>query len=208
MKRVLTGIGAAAGMLALTACGSAGPAAAPTAPQAPTSAPVSSSGPSSPVSTKVADAGATQRCTTADLSVSLGAPKESPDAKGQFDVPLTFKNTSARTCGLHGVPGVDLTGPDDPNGTVYHLTRVDNGVQANEVPAGTTATATITVLTPSLGSVGSSGSTSWTPTKLVTIPPGQTQALTAEWPSNLPVLRQDSATHPGTYVNGILADPA
>ena len=203
MKRVLLGIGAAAGMLALTACGSAGSAAAPATAQAPASSPVpvsaSSSVPGSAVTTKVADTAATPRCTTADLSVSLGTPKESQGTKGQFDVPLTFKNTSARTCGLHGVPGVDLIGPDDPNGTTYHLPRVDNGVKYNEVPAGTTASATITVLTPSAGSA------SWTPSKLVSIPPGQTQALTADWPSNLPVLRQDAATHPGSYVNGILA---
>jgi hypothetical protein len=79
---------------------------------------------------------------------------------------------------------------------------VDNGVKYNEVPAGTTASATITVLTPS------EGGASWTPAKLETIPPGQTEALTADWPADLPVLRQDAATHPGTYVNGILADPA
>lgn len=198
MKRVLLGIGAAAGTLALTACGSATPA-APAAPKTSTSAPASSIVPSTAATAKPADTTATPRCATADLSVSLGAPKESQDAKGQFDVPLTFKNTSARTCGLHGVPGVDLVGPDDPNGTVYHLPREDNGAKYNEVPAGTTASATITVLTPS------DGGASWTPTKLVTIPPGQTQALTAAWPANLPVLRQDAATHPGSYVNGILA---
>ncbi|MFJ1766616.1 DUF4232 domain-containing protein [Amycolatopsis sp. NPDC088138] len=198
MKRVLLGIGAAAGMLALTACGSAGSAPAPVAPQVPSSSPAPAV-PSSATTAKAADTGATPRCTTADLSLSLGTPKESQDAKGQFDVPLTFKNTSARTCGLYGVPGVDLIGPDDPNGTAYHLPREDNGVKYNEVPAGTAATATITVLTPS------EGSASWTPRKLVTIPPGQTQPLTAGWPADLPVLRQDSATHPGSYVNGILA---
>jgi hypothetical protein len=81
--------------------------------------------------------------------------------------------------------------------------RVDNGVRYNEVARGTTASATITVLTPSGG-----GSESWTPTKPETIPPRQTTALTAAWPPNLPVLRQDAATHPGSWVDGILADPA
>jgi hypothetical protein len=130
----------------------------------------------------------------------LGKPSQ--NASGQFEIPLAYKNISDHTCGLYGVPGVDLVGPADPNGPVYHLVRVDNGVHYNEVTRGTTASATITVLTPS------AGSTSWTPTKLETIPPGQTKALTADWPSNLPVLRQDAATHPGSWVNGILADPA
>jgi hypothetical protein len=191
MKRILMGIGAAAGMVALTACGTAGAA---------TQAPAGAAGAAAPAG---AAAAATPRCTTADLAVSLGKPAGKTDAPGQFDVPLTYRNTSDHTCGLYGVPGVDLTGPDDATfGPVYHLPRVNNGVKYNEVPAGTTASATITVLTPS------EGGASWTPTKLETIPPGQTQALTADWPADLPVLRQDAATHPGTYVNGILADPA
>ncbi|MBB5857807.1 DUF4232 domain-containing protein [Amycolatopsis umgeniensis] len=150
---------------------------------------------------------ATPRCATEDLAVSLGEPKQLEEATGQYDVPVTFKNISSHTCGLHGVPGVDLVGPDDPNGPVYHLPRVDNGVRVNEVPPGSTATATVTVLTQDPGSVGSGGSTSWTPAKLVTTPPGQAEALSADWPSGLPVLRQDAATHPGSWVNGILADP-
>jgi hypothetical protein len=31
--------------------------------------------------------------------------------------------------------------------------------------------------------------------------------LTADWPSDLPVVRQDSANHPGTFANGILSGP-
>jgi hypothetical protein len=194
MKRFLMGIGAAAGMVALTACGTAGAA---------TQAPVGATGAAAAPAAAGVPATATPRCTTADLAVSLGKPAEKTDAPGQFDVPLTYRNTSDHTCGLHGVPGVDLVGPDDATfGPVYHLPRVDNGVKYNEVPAGTTASATITVLTPS------EGGASWTPAKLETIPPGQTEALTADWPADLPVLRQDAATHPGTYVNGILADPA
>ncbi|EME63385.1 DUF4232 domain-containing protein [Amycolatopsis decaplanina] len=151
---------------------------------------------------------ATPRCATADLAVSLGEPKQLEEATGQYDVPLTFENVSPHTCGLYGVPGVDLVGPDDPNGPVYHLPRVDDGVRVNEVPAGSTATATVTVLSQVPDSIGSGGSTSWTPSKLVTIPPGQTDALSADWPSGLPVLRQDAATRPGSWVNGILADPS
>ncbi|HEY3469345.1 MAG TPA: DUF4232 domain-containing protein [Amycolatopsis sp.] len=182
-KRITIGVAAVAGAFALAACSSAAAAPRPAA--------------AAPAAAK------TPRCTTADLSLSLGKPAEKSDAPGQFDVPLTYKNVSNHTCGLYGVPGVDLVGPDDPTfGPVYHLPRVDNGVKYNEVTPGMTATATISVLTPA------EGGKSWTPTKLNTIPPGQTRALTADWPSDLPVLRQDAATHPGTYVNGILADPS
>jgi hypothetical protein len=162
--------------------------------------------------TQVAKSGITvssdTRCATADLSVSLGAPKKHDDASGQVDVPVTFKNTSSKTCGLYGVPDVSLLGPDDPNGPSYQLVGTDNGVQHNDVEPGMTATATITVLVPGGGAVGSLGSTTWTPTKAQITPPAQSQPLTVDWTSKIAVLRQDSATHPGTFVNGILADPA
>lgn len=198
-KRISIGVTAVAGAFALVACGSSGSPAAPSdaaAGTAPAAAPTATA------AGKVAPAAAkTPRCTTADLKVSLGKPAE--EAPGQFEIPLTYENTSKRTCGLYGVPGVDLVGPDDATfGPVYHLPRIDNGVKDNEVPAGKTASATITVLKPS------GGAATWTPAKLKTIPPGQTRPLTADWPANLPVLRQDAATHPGSYVNGILADPA
>ncbi len=198
MKRIVLGIGTVAGAFALAACGTSTAAPAPAgaaAAQAPAAG--GSGGGVAAAST------ATPRCTTADLEVLLGKPAEKNDAPGQYDIPLTYRNTSDHTCGLYGVPGVDLAGPDDATfGPVYHLPRVDNGVKYNEVTAGTTASATITVLTPA------EGGASWTPTELTTIPPGQTTALTAKWPADLPVLRQDAATHPGSYVNGILADPA
>jgi hypothetical protein len=200
MKRILMGIGTAAGAFVLAACGTSTAASAPVAPAAP-AAPVQAQGASGG---GVATASSsTPRCTTADLEVLLGKPAEKNDAPGQYDIPLTYRNTSDHTCGLYGVPGVDLVGPDDATfGPVYHLPRVDNGVKDNEVPAGTTASATITVLK------AAAGEPAWKPAKLNTIPPGQTTALTAKWPADLPVLRQDAATHPGSYVNGILADPA
>ncbi|MDT8912551.1 DUF4232 domain-containing protein [Amycolatopsis sp. PS_44_ISF1] len=152
-------------------------------------------------------AGTTPRCTTADLSASLGPPLPRENAPGQADVPLSFTNTSSGPCELHGVPGVDLVGPADPNGTTYHLPRVGNGGPVNVLAPGRSATATVTVLAQTPGAIGSSGSTNWTPARLVTIPPGQTQPLTVAWPPSLTVLRQDAATHPGSFVNGIFAEP-
>ncbi|MEV4144979.1 DUF4232 domain-containing protein [Amycolatopsis sp. NPDC049691] len=185
-------MGTAASAFALAACGTSTAAPAPVAPAA-----GGAGGGVAAAST------ATPRCTTADLEVLLGKPAEKNDAPGQYDIPLTYRNTTDHTCGLYGVPGVDLVGPDDATfGPVYHLPRIDNGVKYNEVTAGTTASATITVLKPA------PGEPAWTPAKLNTIPPGSTSALTARWPADLPVLRQDAATHPGSYVNGILADPA
>ncbi|KAA9156976.1 DUF4232 domain-containing protein [Amycolatopsis acidicola] len=219
ITRFTVGVAAVAGACALGACGSSTGSAAPasattsaaeqsTAASGSLAATESTPASKSTTTAQAAQTDSTPRCTTGDLSVSLGTPKESQQYPGQYEVPLTYKNNSSRDCGLYGVPGVDLVGPDDPNGDTYHLTRVDNGVKYNVVTPGGTASAGITVLKDTDGSEGSNGSKNWTPTTVKTIPPGETTALTAQWPSNLPVLRQDSATHPGTYVNGILADPA
>ncbi|MBB4686953.1 DUF4232 domain-containing protein [Amycolatopsis jiangsuensis] len=223
LTRVSLGAAAIAGVFTLAACGSTPDAAAPAtsaAPSASSSAP-SASDSSSSDSAPAADSGgspdaaetkkpagpgnSTPRCTTDDLSVSLDAPKPATGAggnSGQVELALTFKNTSSGDCALYGVPGVDLNGPDSkPYGSVYHLPRQDNGVDHNVVGPGKTATASITTLKADQGA-------GWTPTEVTTIPPGQTKALHADWPAGLAITRQDGATHPGTFVNGILADPA
>lgn len=220
IKRLSFGAAALAGVAALGACGTTG-----NAGPAPAQTPASSNGrydtgaktaASTPVSTSAgapvsASAGAgndkgggVQRCATDKLKLEVGPPVENPDSPGQYDLQLTFRNISGTTCALYGVPGVDLVGPNDPNGPVYHLTRIDNGPKYNEVPAGSAASASITFLRDGDGAIGSNGSTDWTPNTIVTTPPGQTTQLSAAWPAGYNVLRQDEATHPGTYVNGVL----
>lgn len=142
-----------------------------------------------------------QRCHTAALSATLGTRTvASPGpSTGQTAIPLVYTNTSKTSCQLHGVPGLDLHGPADPNGPVYQLRREDKGGGVTLAP-GAGASARIVVLSYEPGSVGSGGSTRWTPTELVTIPPGETTPLTVAWPAGLSVLRQDEATHPGSWI--------
>ncbi|AXB43362.1 DUF4232 domain-containing protein [Amycolatopsis albispora] len=197
LKRIALGTTAVAGVFALAACGSS----STTASQAPAQQQGGSGAAGGAAPVRVAS-DETPRCTTDDLTVSLGTPEQAGESTGQYEVPLVYTNISGQDCGLHGVPGVDLLGPDHPMGPVYHLPRIDNGAPVNVVTPGHTATAGITVLTPS------TPDDAWTPTHLETIPPGQTTPFQLDWPSDLPVLRQDGATHPGSWVNGILADPA
>lgn len=177
-------------LLALTGCGSAEPspdaAAASGTPSAPTSA---------PTATATADATQAARCVAADLRVELGEPT----GEGQRTVPVVYTNVSDRACEARGVPGVDLVGPDDPNGPTYPVFRQEADGAVTELEPGSSATAVLTYLTGTDGSVGTSGSTGWVPTGLVTTPPGDTAQLTAPWNGD-PVLRQDGATRPGTYV--------
>jgi Protein of unknown function (DUF4232) len=152
----------------------------------------------SPVAPSAPANAAGHRCHTAQLTASLGA--RTVLSFGQVVVPLRYTNTSARACLLHGVPGLDLHGPADPNGPVYSLRRMDKGGSFTLAP-GASASARVVVLTyTGDGSLGSEGSLRWTPTQLVTIPPGETTALTVGWPAGLTVLRQDEATRPGSWV--------
>lgn len=176
-----------------------------TAPPLSTPAPSESASPSAAASSAPAAApGAPEaRCHTDQLSARLEAPASRGDS--QVPVKLVYTNKSQRPCLLRGVPGADLHGPADPNGPVYTLTRQTNGAKDIHLRPGASASARLVVLPYSDGSVGSMGSTRWVPTRLETIPPGETTPLTAQWPSGLTVLRQDSATHPGSWIEPFAA---
>lgn len=163
----------------------------------PTSPPATSS--TDPTSTGPADDADITRCTAADLTLEVGEPA----GEGQRTLPLLYTNSSGRPCEAYGVPGVDLVGPDDPNGNTYSLPRpgaADEQARGTLQP-GESATAQLTYLTDSPGSFGSLGSTGWVPTEIVTTPPGDTEQLRAPWPTGDTVSRQDSATRPGTFVD-------
>jgi len=120
-------------------------------------------------------------------------------------LPLIYTNTSRQACLLRGVPGADLHGPADPNGPVYTLFRQQSGIKDMRLQPGASASARLVVLSDQDGSFGSLGSRNWVPTQLVTIPPGETTALTVPWPAGLTVSRQDSATHPGSWIEPFAA---
>ncbi|MGD9529387.1 MAG: DUF4232 domain-containing protein [Pseudonocardia sp.] len=83
----------------LAACGTApGPA-----PAAPATSPA-------PASPAAPTGGAVPRCTTAELTGSLGTPD---GAAGSTYRPLLLTNTGTRTCELRGFPGVSYVTGDD-----------------------------------------------------------------------------------------------
>lgn len=190
--------------MALAACSSGTLAPAPTPEPAATS--VSPTTTAAATTTAVAEAA---RCTAAELGVRLG--DRGPDTDpGQKTVPLVYTNISSQPCVISGVPGVDLLGPKDPNGTTYSVPRpnADAAQKRYTLGPGQKATATLTYLIYTPGSTGSLGSTTWTPTQVVTTPPGDTHQLVTPWTSADTVLRQDSATHPGTFVGPLVAGPS
>jgi hypothetical protein len=111
---------AAAGLLA--ACSGGGDAAAPPTTVPPvTSAPAAPGTPSAPPATATPApvptqsapepaAGGVPRCTSGELSLSLGTGDA---GAGSVHLPLVFTNTGSRTCELRGFPGVSYVAGDD-----------------------------------------------------------------------------------------------
>lgn len=194
----------AAALLCATGCASSAP---PPEPPAASSAPDTTSAgatPTAPTSAAASPAKSGQRCHTSALSAKLGS-RTPAGTTGQGWLPLIYTNTSSRSCLLRGIPGLDLHGPADPNGPTYTLPRQDRGGAGVMLAPGASATARLVILSDEPGSTGSMGSTNWVPTQLVTIPPGETAPLTLRWPAGLTVTRQDSATHPGSWIESFAA---
>jgi Protein of unknown function (DUF4232) len=120
---IRTRVGAAAivaGVLVgATACAGSRPA----TPQVPVTPTATASAPSAPSAAtpaaaatraiepgEQADAADLPRCTTGELSVSLG---EGGAAAGSVYRPLVFTNAGSRTCELRGFPGVSYVAGDD-----------------------------------------------------------------------------------------------
>ncbi|MFR9727777.1 DUF4232 domain-containing protein [Saccharopolyspora sp. MS10] len=135
----------------------------------------------------------TPRCGTGDLNARFGGVLD--DGSGQLHIQLEYTNVSDHECVLRGAPGVDLIGPVDPvHGATYSVPRVDDGDPGYLLTAGERGMADLTVLPDR-------GPEAWRPTELITTPPGQEDPLRIPWSHDFGVVRQDGATHPGTYVH-------
>jgi hypothetical protein len=135
---------------------------------------------------------AATRCTLDQLKATTG---RTTGEAGQRHTIIVWTNTSSRPCTMSGFGGVDLRGPADPMGTTYSLPRAAKSPTVVRLASGGTAHTTITWLPPQDGP-------GWTPTSVLVTPPDETRSATVRWPGG-PVLRQDGATHPGTYIDPV-----
>jgi Protein of unknown function (DUF4232) len=136
-------------------------------------------------------AAAAPSCGTDSLSLSTG-PYGSPGDSSQMHFAVILTNISQQSCTLQGYPGVDLVGPADPNGPTYSLPRRSGNPQPLTLAPGASASSRLTFLPTADG---------WVPATIVVTPPDATTQLETPWiPGGIAVLRQDSATHPGTYI--------
>ena len=135
---------------------------------------------------------AATRCTLDQLKATTG---RTTGEAGQRHTSIVWTNTSSRPCTMTGFGGVDLRGPADPMGTTYSLPRAGTSPSAVRLASGGTAHTTITWLPPQDGP-------GWTPTSVLVTPPDETRSATVRWPGGA-VLRQDGATHPGTFIDPV-----
>jgi hypothetical protein len=122
-------------------------------------------------------------CTLDQLTASLG---RTTGEAGQRHTTVVWTNTSTTDCVMSGFGGVDLQGPDDPMGRTYSLPRTSATPESFPLAPGHTAHTTIT----------------WLPTAMLVTPPNETRSARLDWPGGA-VLRQDGATHPGTYIGPV-----
>ena len=189
-RRALVAL-AVAGSAALTGCQAAAPP--PPAPPAPTAAASTSAVSTSAGAGSSATAG---KCTLNELTASLG---RTTGEAGQRHTAIVWTNTSSSACTVTGFGGVDLVGPDDAMGRTYSLPRTNGVPAAVKLAPGASAHTTITWLPPSDGP-------GWTPTGMNVTPPDETRSASIGWPGGA-VLRQDGATHPGTFISPVQAGP-
>ncbi|MFF8670144.1 DUF4232 domain-containing protein [Streptomyces sp. NPDC015242] len=143
------------------------------------------------------------RCHTADLKAgfALGddAKPEMGQSEKQTQASIWFTNRSNRTCTLSGFAGVDMIGAQKTDGT-WSLARSSKAPVTMTLEQGDTVDFSITLL-PVAASTPQKEK--FVPAKFLVTPPNETEHFTLSWPFGGQILKQDAATHPGTYLNPI-----
>ncbi|MFG3118924.1 DUF4232 domain-containing protein [Streptomyces sp. NPDC048197] len=143
------------------------------------------------------------RCHTADLKAGFAtgedARPEMEQTEKQTQAYIWFTNQSKRTCTLSGFAGVDMIGAQETDGT-WSLARSSKKPEKMILEQGDTVDFSITLLP-----VGRSTpqKEKFVPAKFLVTPPNETEHFSLKWPFGGQILKQDGATHPGTYLNPV-----
>jgi hypothetical protein len=126
--------------------------------------------------------------------VSLGRPQGQPGQ--QRTVSVVFTNTSGASCTMYGYPGVNLvqTAADQ-----WPLVRQRAPLRTVTLAPGASAHPTLTFLQWSAGNP----SVKFVPARVTVTPPDETSHADVGWLRGIVVIRQDGATHPGTYIGPV-----
>lgn len=144
---------------------------------------------------RTATAAAQSLCTTDALYLTTAAP-EAPVSSDQTDMVVFVNNVSEQSCFVAAFPDVDLVGPDDPVfGPAYRIPQQPGDPQPVVIEPGKFVSSVLTFLPgPPDG---------WVPDTIVLTFPGTPGSVEGPWLPGVSVLRQDAATHPGTYVGAL-----
>jgi len=135
-------------------------------------------------------------CQPADLSLALGA-KSGGTGQQTLAVDLTNKGSSA--CTMDGFPGVNLVGAaNGKKNYTWPLLRSSASYSKLTLQPGRTAHFDLRYL-PGVSGDGTNISVA----KMVITPPNAYTQAEVTW--NQPVLLQDAATHPGTYITPVVS---
>lgn len=138
--------------------------------------------------------GGGQHCRTADLSLAVAAGSGAQSVGSAGPVIIKMTNHGSGSCTMKGYPGVDLVG----GGQKWSLSRQTSAApHAVTLARGASTSFTITYMPFSPGS----GQQLDVKTIVIT-PPNETHSTDVPWEFQ-PVLLQDGATHPATYVGPV-----
>jgi len=133
------------------------------------------------------------------LKVSQTSPDVIKGSTTQWQLPITMTNQGSTSCTVQGFPGVRLDGSD---GTSWDLVRTNGTFSPVLLAPGQHVTAEITYLTATALGSGDPDS-GWHVTSYAVTPPNTTNTQTLPWADSLGLVKQDAATHPGTYVGPV-----
>lgn len=143
------------------------------------------------------------RCHTADLKAGFAMGDDAKPEMGQTEKQtqayIWFTNQSKRTCTLSGFAGVDMIGAQTTDGT-WSLVRSSKKPEKMILKQGDTVDFSINLLPVAKSTPQKE---KFVPVKFLVTPPNETEHFTLKWPFGGQILKQDGATHPGTYLNPV-----
>ncbi|MDT0424667.1 MULTISPECIES: DUF4232 domain-containing protein [Streptomyces] len=143
------------------------------------------------------------RCHTADLKAGFAtggdAAPEMDKVNSQTQAFIWFTNKSTRACTLYGFPGVDMVGAQKTDGT-WSLVRSSRKPTKITLGKGDTTDFSVNLLPVAKSTAAKE---KFVPAKFLVTPPDETTHFTLKWPFGGQILKQDGATHPGTFLNPV-----
>ncbi|MFH8981237.1 DUF4232 domain-containing protein [Streptomyces varsoviensis] len=140
---------------------------------------------------------ATKRCHTSELRGAFATGEDAaPDenATGSTTTSIVLTNKGSRTCTIGGFPGVDLT--SENGGERWSLARSSAKFSSITLNPGDSTDFKLNLL------MTKEDEGFYQPAHVEVTPPNETTSLNLNWPWGT-LVKQDGATHPGTFVNPI-----